>query len=240
MATTGPLAPSALSATAASNTQINLAWTDNSANELGFKIERCAGATCTNFVHIATRGANLTTYANTGLAANTSYRYRVRSYNAIGNSTYSNIATRATPAGAAGEEVAAAAYSAVLEALVQGDATYATHVDTGELTITTAATGAFTLYQAVACAEEAQPTAVVLLVGEQRLAMQAVAAHNQTYAAVIQAQTLASSSDHLVVVQWSCAGQAEPLENYIGTLQINSAEEAVAFPTNLYLPTVLR
>jgi hypothetical protein len=92
-----PAAPSNLTATAVSKSQINLAWTDNATNEDGFMIERCKGSSCTNFAQIATVGPNVTTYANTGLSANTAYRYRVRAYNAGGNSAYSNIASATTP-----------------------------------------------------------------------------------------------------------------------------------------------
>jgi hypothetical protein len=88
-----PDAPSNLTATAVSRTQINLSWTDNSSNETGFKIERCKGSTCTNFKQIATVGANVANYPNTGLRWNTWYRYRVRAYNASGNSAYSNSAS---------------------------------------------------------------------------------------------------------------------------------------------------
>lgn len=92
-----PAAPDNLVATAVSKSQINLAWTDNAGNETGFKIERCRGSTCTNFAQITTVGANVTAYSNSGLNANTSYRYRVRAYNAAGNSGYSNIAAATTP-----------------------------------------------------------------------------------------------------------------------------------------------
>jgi hypothetical protein len=93
---TVPAAPSNLTATAVSISQINLSWTDNSNNEDGFKIERCQGGSCTNFAQIAQVGANVTTFNNTGLARNTRYRYRVRAFNAVGNSAYSNIATART------------------------------------------------------------------------------------------------------------------------------------------------
>src|SRR2546422_9220794 len=63
-----------------------------SSNEDGFRIERCAGAGCTTFAEIATVGPNVTAYANTGLTAGTGYSYRVRAYNAAGNSGYSNVA----------------------------------------------------------------------------------------------------------------------------------------------------
>lgn len=96
--TTGatPAAPSNLTATAASRTQINLTWTDNAGNETGFTIERCQGNNCTNFAQIGTVNANVTTYSNTGLSRNTTYRYRVRAYNGSGNSAYSNIVTART------------------------------------------------------------------------------------------------------------------------------------------------
>jgi len=92
-----PGAPSLLTATARSRAQIDLIWTDNASNEDGFKIERCAGATCTNFAQIATVGANVKMFSNTGLKPNTTYRYRVRAYNLSGNSAFSNIASAKTP-----------------------------------------------------------------------------------------------------------------------------------------------
>jgi hypothetical protein len=93
---TPPAAPGNLTATAVSRSQIKLAWTDNSNNEQVFAIERCRGATCTNFALIATVGANVKTFANTGLSRNTTYRYRVRAHNDAGNSAYSNIASAKT------------------------------------------------------------------------------------------------------------------------------------------------
>ena len=49
-----PVAPSNLTATAASRSQINLSWKDNSNNEQGFKIERSTDNV--NFTQIATVG----------------------------------------------------------------------------------------------------------------------------------------------------------------------------------------
>ena len=97
-----PSAPSALNATAVSSSSITLAWTDNSSNETSFKIERCTGAGCTNFAQIASLGANVSSYSNTGLAASTTYTYRVRASNAGGNSAYSNTAAATTQAAAPG------------------------------------------------------------------------------------------------------------------------------------------
>lgn len=76
--------------------QLILTWVDNSTTEDGFKVERCTGAGCTNFTQIATVGANTTNYVDTGLSSSTRYMYRVRAYNAAGNSPYSNTTTAKT------------------------------------------------------------------------------------------------------------------------------------------------
>jgi fibronectin type 3 domain-containing protein len=91
-----PPAPLGLKATAVSSTQINLSWTDTASNETGFYIEKAASS-AGPFTQIATVGANVTTYSNTGLTPNVTNWYRVRAYNGIGNSGYSNIASATTP-----------------------------------------------------------------------------------------------------------------------------------------------
>src|SRR4029453_10569075 len=50
------------------------------------------------FSQIASVGANMTTYSNSGLAASTTYYYRVRASNSGGNSAYSNTANATTQA----------------------------------------------------------------------------------------------------------------------------------------------
>jgi transcriptional regulator CtsR len=93
-----PIAPSSLAATAASSTQINLMWRDNSTNEAGFYIERKTGISGA-WATIVSLGANVTTYSNTGLMAGAGYFYRVRAYNGSGASFYSNEVYAATPLG---------------------------------------------------------------------------------------------------------------------------------------------
>jgi galactose oxidase len=85
-----PREPDDLEARAGSLGKINLEWDDDSSNEDGFKIERCAGSGCTAFVEIAQVGANAESYADSGLMSKVIYRYRVRSYNSDGGSGYSN------------------------------------------------------------------------------------------------------------------------------------------------------
>jgi uncharacterized repeat protein (TIGR03803 family) len=90
-------APTNLTATAVSPTQINLAWTDNSIGEDGFLIERCEGGTKCVFIQIAATNANVAAFASTGLRPATTYIYRVRAFGTGGNSPYSNPAKDKTP-----------------------------------------------------------------------------------------------------------------------------------------------
>jgi glucose/arabinose dehydrogenase/fibronectin type 3 domain-containing protein len=95
--TTPPSAPTALSATALSTSRIDLGWTASSDNVsvAGYRVERCQGTSCTNFAQVGTPTA--ATYSNTGLLANTNYRFRVRAIDAAGNlSPYSAIVSGRT------------------------------------------------------------------------------------------------------------------------------------------------
>ncbi|MGK7313465.1 MAG: fibronectin type III domain-containing protein [Candidatus Longimicrobiales bacterium M2_2A_002] len=95
-ATTDPIpAPAGLTATLVAASQIDLAWTDNSTRETGFRIERSVnGGT---FSALATVPEDTTTYSDTAIQGDTEYAYRVAACNATTCSAYSNVATVATP-----------------------------------------------------------------------------------------------------------------------------------------------
>jgi fibronectin type 3 domain-containing protein len=91
-----PAAPSNLTATAVSASQINLSWTSNSAGaEQGFRIYKSTDGVTFNFSDSV--GPGVTSYqATSGLSAGTTYYWEVRSYNAAGMSDYSNVASATT------------------------------------------------------------------------------------------------------------------------------------------------
>jgi photosystem II stability/assembly factor-like uncharacterized protein len=90
-------APSELGATAVSQTQIDLSWTDNSDDETNFRIERSPDGS-SGWAEIGSVDANVTSFSDNDLSSNTSYHYRVRAYRSadIAYSSYSNITTANT------------------------------------------------------------------------------------------------------------------------------------------------
>ena len=111
--TQAPAAPTGLTATAVSSSQINLSWTASTDNVgvTGYLVERCQGASCSTFAQIAT--PTTTSYSDTGLTASTSYSYRVRAKDAANNlGSYSSTASATTQA--AGDVVAPSAPSNLL------------------------------------------------------------------------------------------------------------------------------
>lgn len=95
-----PAAPSNLRATAASSTEVDLDWNDNSNNETGFRVEGRAGTGA--FQDLGGVSANATGATVTDLTPGTSYTFRVRARNGAGDSPYSNQATVTTPGGGTG------------------------------------------------------------------------------------------------------------------------------------------
>ncbi len=97
---TAPQAPTGLTANSISTSQINLSWTAPSNNGgsaiTGYKIDRSTNAGSTWSTLVANTASSSTTYSNTGLAAATSYTYRVSAINSVGTSAVSNTASAIT------------------------------------------------------------------------------------------------------------------------------------------------
>jgi len=81
--------PTNLVATAVSESQIDLTWNDNSNNEEGFKIER-KEESGGEFNEIDSVGSNVKSYSDIGLNLDTTYLYRIRAYESLVYSDYSN------------------------------------------------------------------------------------------------------------------------------------------------------
>jgi subtilisin family serine protease/fibronectin type 3 domain-containing protein len=81
--------------TALSTSSIRLTWTDSASGESGFRIDRSAdnGAT---WAQAGMVGANTTVFTNYGLQAATTYLYRVRSYDSLGTSVWSEAVSVTT------------------------------------------------------------------------------------------------------------------------------------------------
>ena len=88
--------PTSLTATATSASAITLHWTDASTNERGFEVQRSL-AYPTAYKTITVAAVNATSYADSGLNAATSYKYRVRALKPTsGASSFSTVATATT------------------------------------------------------------------------------------------------------------------------------------------------
>lgn len=96
-----PAAPSNLVVESVAYNQIGLGWSDNSDNEEGFHIERCAGpmASCidSDYLQIGEVGPDVTSYSSNGLDAETTYTFRTLAFNSAGSSGYSNPVEATTP-----------------------------------------------------------------------------------------------------------------------------------------------
>ncbi|HJQ25302.1 MAG TPA: metallophosphoesterase [Blastocatellia bacterium] len=88
-----PGEPTNLVATGVGKRTIDLAWAAAGCTHEGFKVEQSDDDV--SFKEIANLGGTVTTYTAEGLARGTIYSFRVRAYNAAGDSAYSNV-VRAT------------------------------------------------------------------------------------------------------------------------------------------------
>jgi hypothetical protein len=89
-----PQVPAGVTATAITDTQIQVTWGDTSDNETGFRIERKTGSG--TFGLLASVGPNTGLYLNTGLTESTTYSYRVIALNAAGESAPSGESAATT------------------------------------------------------------------------------------------------------------------------------------------------
>ncbi len=97
---TAPDAPTGLTATASGPTIINLSWTAPSntggADITGYRIEVSPNGTSNWTNQQANTRSTATTYAHTGLSANTTRHYRVRAINSVNSGAPSNVANATT------------------------------------------------------------------------------------------------------------------------------------------------
>ncbi|MEM9553954.1 MAG: fibronectin type III domain-containing protein [Acidobacteriota bacterium] len=95
--TLGPSAPTGLTATAVSSSSVRLDWNDTSTSEDGFEVQ--VGVPGGSFQSIGTVGANTEQATVIELLPSTLYEFRVRATSALGDSSFSNVASATTFAG---------------------------------------------------------------------------------------------------------------------------------------------
>ena len=127
-----PTLPGNLTAISISTSEIDLSWT--ASTETGgtissYLVERCQGASCSNFAQVGTSTG--TTFNDTGLTASTTYNYRVRAKDLAGNvGPYSNVAS-ATTAATGNFTISASPSSVTVAQGNQGTSTITTTISGG-------------------------------------------------------------------------------------------------------------
>jgi hypothetical protein len=86
-----PIAPSELTSTVVSPSEVDLAWTDNSTDEIGFRIERADDEIFTQNLVSFTVDADKMLYQDFSVIEGNSYYYRVFAYNDAEDSAPSNV-----------------------------------------------------------------------------------------------------------------------------------------------------
>jgi predicted esterase len=92
-----PAAPTDLLLSVVNVKDVELSWTDNANNELGFEIYRSTANIASTFTLIHTTNENITNYVDTQTSGNSQYFYRVRAKGVESFSAYSAILNINTP-----------------------------------------------------------------------------------------------------------------------------------------------
>jgi hypothetical protein len=95
-----PGTPGAPTASNVTSNSVTLNWAPSSGTVSSYQIERATGATSNSFTQVGT--SSTTSFTDTGLSPNTTYRYRVRATNSAGTSPYSSIVNVTTSDGGSG------------------------------------------------------------------------------------------------------------------------------------------
>ncbi len=131
VAGTVPTAPTALAATGNGPTRVDLAWTDGSANETGFRIERNPGpAGEPAFTKLGTTVPDQNNFTDFTVVSGTSYSYRVFAYNQAGDSSVASNTVTLTP-GAVTNPTSVALVAAPVTSAPKGTAVTFTATPTG-------------------------------------------------------------------------------------------------------------
>jgi fibronectin type 3 domain-containing protein len=93
-ATSLPAAPTNLTGTVVSGSEIDISWTNNANNATGFLIDRSSDDV--TFTQIAVVGASMTSYHDTSVSPGNTYFYKVAATNAAGTSKFSNVFEEST------------------------------------------------------------------------------------------------------------------------------------------------
>jgi fibronectin type 3 domain-containing protein len=88
--------PTGVTAVAVSSSRIDVAWQDV-AGESGYRVQRSVDGV-SGWVLVGATGQNVVSFSDTGLAASTTYWYRVVAFNNSGTSAPSAVVSATTPA----------------------------------------------------------------------------------------------------------------------------------------------
>jgi len=83
-------APSGVTVTGVSSSQVSLSWTETSVNEIGFRVERSPSGVTGTWSQVGTATQNATAYTDSSCSSGTTYYYRVFAYDSLADSAASN------------------------------------------------------------------------------------------------------------------------------------------------------